>query len=115
MKTWIFLSAHFDDVVLSAGGLVWELTQRGDRDADLHCDSDNHAVYGHSDPDSDPDAGFNFDFNADTNPDWKHREHLDQQYVFPAAKPAGQSGHYRDVDQQRQRYAHRDLRHQPFR
>ncbi len=30
MKTWIFLSAHFDDVVLSAGGLVWELTQRGD-------------------------------------------------------------------------------------
>jgi len=31
MKTWIFLSAHFDDVVLSAGGLVWELTQRGDQ------------------------------------------------------------------------------------
>lgn len=31
MKTWIFLSAHFDDVVLSAGGLVWELTRRGDR------------------------------------------------------------------------------------
>lgn len=31
MKTWIFLSAHFDDVVLSAGGLVWELTHRGDR------------------------------------------------------------------------------------
>jgi 2'-N-acetylparomamine deacetylase len=31
MKTWIFLSAHFDDVVLSTGGLVWELTQRGDR------------------------------------------------------------------------------------
>jgi 2'-N-acetylparomamine deacetylase len=30
MKTWIFLSAHFDDVVLSAGGLVWELSQRGD-------------------------------------------------------------------------------------
>jgi LmbE family N-acetylglucosaminyl deacetylase len=31
MKTWIFLSAHFDDVVLSAGGLVWELARRGDR------------------------------------------------------------------------------------
>ena len=31
MKTWIFLSAHFDDVVLSAGGLVWELTRRGDQ------------------------------------------------------------------------------------
>jgi LmbE family N-acetylglucosaminyl deacetylase len=31
MKNWVFLSAHFDDVVLSAGGLVWELTQRGDR------------------------------------------------------------------------------------
>ena len=31
MKTWIFLSAHFDDVVLSAGGLVWELTQRGNK------------------------------------------------------------------------------------
>jgi LmbE family N-acetylglucosaminyl deacetylase len=31
MKTWIFLSAHFDDVVLSTGGLVWELAQRGDR------------------------------------------------------------------------------------
>jgi LmbE family N-acetylglucosaminyl deacetylase len=31
MKTWVFLSAHFDDVVLSTGGLVWELTQRGDR------------------------------------------------------------------------------------
>jgi len=30
MKTWVFLSAHFDDVVLSAGGLVWELAQRGD-------------------------------------------------------------------------------------
>jgi len=30
MKIWIFISAHFDDVVLSAGGLVWELTQRGD-------------------------------------------------------------------------------------
>jgi LmbE family N-acetylglucosaminyl deacetylase len=31
MKRWIFLSAHFDDVVLSAGGLVWELAQRGDQ------------------------------------------------------------------------------------
>ena len=31
MRSWVFLSAHFDDVVLSAGGLVWELTQRGDR------------------------------------------------------------------------------------
>jgi hypothetical protein len=31
MKTWIFLSTHFDDVVLSAGGLVWELAQRGDK------------------------------------------------------------------------------------
>ncbi len=30
MSTWVFLSPHFDDVVLSAGGLVWELTQRGD-------------------------------------------------------------------------------------
>jgi LmbE family N-acetylglucosaminyl deacetylase len=30
MKNWIFLSAHFDDVVLSAGGLVWELAQRGE-------------------------------------------------------------------------------------
>ena len=30
MKSWIFLSTHFDDVVLSAGGLVWELAQRGD-------------------------------------------------------------------------------------
>jgi len=26
MKTWIFLSTHFDDVALSAGGMVWELT-----------------------------------------------------------------------------------------
>jgi len=31
MKSWVFLSTHFDDVVLSAGGLVWELTRRGDR------------------------------------------------------------------------------------
>jgi LmbE family N-acetylglucosaminyl deacetylase len=31
MKCWIFLSAHFDDVVLSTGGLVWELIQRGNR------------------------------------------------------------------------------------
>lgn len=30
MKKWIFLSPHFDDVVLSVGGLVWELTNRGD-------------------------------------------------------------------------------------
>jgi len=30
MSNWIFLSAHFDDVVLSAGGLVWELTQQGE-------------------------------------------------------------------------------------
>jgi LmbE family N-acetylglucosaminyl deacetylase len=27
---WVFLSPHFDDIVLSAGGMVWELTQRGD-------------------------------------------------------------------------------------
>ncbi len=27
---WVFLSTHFDDVVLSAGGMVWELSQRGD-------------------------------------------------------------------------------------
>lgn len=31
MKEWIFLSPHFDDVVLSVGGLVWELAKRGDR------------------------------------------------------------------------------------
>ena len=31
MKTWVFLSAHFDDVALSAGGLDWELAHRGDR------------------------------------------------------------------------------------
>lgn len=31
MKEWVFLSPHFDDVVLSAGGLVWELTNRGDK------------------------------------------------------------------------------------
>ena len=31
MKSWIFLSPHFDDVVLSAGGLVWELSQCGDK------------------------------------------------------------------------------------
>jgi LmbE family N-acetylglucosaminyl deacetylase len=30
MTHWIFLSPHFDDVSLSAGGLVWELTHRGD-------------------------------------------------------------------------------------
>lgn len=28
---WVFLSPHFDDVVLSAGGLVWELARSGDR------------------------------------------------------------------------------------
>jgi LmbE family N-acetylglucosaminyl deacetylase len=31
MKNWVFLSAHYDDVVLSAGGLVWELARHGDR------------------------------------------------------------------------------------
>ncbi len=31
MTDWVFLSPHFDDVVLSAGSLVWELTQRGDK------------------------------------------------------------------------------------
>jgi LmbE family N-acetylglucosaminyl deacetylase len=31
VKNWVFLSAHFDDVVLSAGGLVWELAQRSER------------------------------------------------------------------------------------
>jgi LmbE family N-acetylglucosaminyl deacetylase len=31
MKNWIFLSPHFDDAVLSAGGMIWELTNRGDR------------------------------------------------------------------------------------
>ena len=31
MKNWVFLSAHFDDVVLSVGGLVWELSHAGDR------------------------------------------------------------------------------------
>ncbi len=30
MKDWVFLSPHFDDVVLSVGGLVWELAKRGD-------------------------------------------------------------------------------------
>jgi LmbE family N-acetylglucosaminyl deacetylase len=30
MKKWIFLSTHFDDVVLSAGGMVWELSHQGD-------------------------------------------------------------------------------------
>jgi LmbE family N-acetylglucosaminyl deacetylase len=29
--SWIFLSPHFDDVALSCGGLVWELTQAGSR------------------------------------------------------------------------------------
>jgi len=31
MKEWIFLSPHFDDVVLSVGGMVWELTKRGEK------------------------------------------------------------------------------------
>jgi LmbE family N-acetylglucosaminyl deacetylase len=31
MTAWVFLSAHFDDVALSCGGLVWELARRGDR------------------------------------------------------------------------------------
>ncbi len=31
MREWIFLSPHFDDVVLSVGGLVWELGKLGDR------------------------------------------------------------------------------------
>ena len=31
MKEWIFLAPHFDDVVLSAGGLVRELTNRGEQ------------------------------------------------------------------------------------
>lgn len=31
MRQWIFLSAHFDDAVLSAGGMVWELTRRGNK------------------------------------------------------------------------------------
>jgi LmbE family N-acetylglucosaminyl deacetylase len=30
MTQWIYLSPHFDDVVLSAGGLVWEQARRGD-------------------------------------------------------------------------------------
>ena len=31
MTDWVFLSPHFDDVVLSAGGLVWELAQSRER------------------------------------------------------------------------------------
>lgn len=31
MIEWIFLSPHFDDVVLSVGGLVWELGKHGDQ------------------------------------------------------------------------------------
>jgi len=31
MKEWIFLAPHFDDVVLSVGGLVWKLTDMGER------------------------------------------------------------------------------------
>jgi hypothetical protein len=30
MKEWIYLSPHFDDVVLSVGGMVWEQTHQGD-------------------------------------------------------------------------------------
>ena len=30
-KHWIFLSPHFDDVALSCGGLVWQLTNEGHR------------------------------------------------------------------------------------
>ena len=30
-KHWIFISPHFDDVVLSCGGLVWDLTRQGQR------------------------------------------------------------------------------------
>lgn len=30
MLRWIYLSPHFDDVVLSAGGLIWEQTRQGD-------------------------------------------------------------------------------------
>ena len=29
MTDWVFLSPHFDDAVLSAGGMVWELTKQG--------------------------------------------------------------------------------------
>ena len=31
MTRWIFLSPHFDDVVLSVGGLVWELAHKGNQ------------------------------------------------------------------------------------
>jgi hypothetical protein len=31
MRQWIYLSPHFDDAVLSAGGLIWEQVRRGDR------------------------------------------------------------------------------------
>jgi LmbE family N-acetylglucosaminyl deacetylase len=31
VKKWVFLSAHFDDVALSAGGLIWEFKKRGDQ------------------------------------------------------------------------------------
>jgi LmbE family N-acetylglucosaminyl deacetylase len=30
MSKWILLSAHFDDVVLSIGGLAWEIARRGE-------------------------------------------------------------------------------------
>ncbi len=31
MREWVFLSPHFDDVVLSVGGLIWELVHQGDK------------------------------------------------------------------------------------
>jgi len=31
MTDWVFLSPHFDDVALSAGGMIWELGKRGDQ------------------------------------------------------------------------------------
>jgi len=30
-NSWIFLSPHFDDVILSCGGLVWDLVNQGDQ------------------------------------------------------------------------------------
>lgn len=30
MTSWIYLSPHFDDAVLSAGGMIWEQTNQGD-------------------------------------------------------------------------------------
>jgi 2'-N-acetylparomamine deacetylase len=31
MREWVFLSTHFDDVVLSVGGMIWELAHVGDK------------------------------------------------------------------------------------